>query len=185
MPRAEQRAPSRPVWAEWHSWLIQLLAASCVIGKAKGNDPSFCVLLMSRYICITLTSGWFGSFLRGRGWEERQELVSNLPYPPTHCTGRVYISKKMYINSVFWLWKGLSKTGSEENTFSVIWCLMCLNYTDRYAPMCLMTFAVLNKCVDTAVKLFSVINRNENAKTASKSNIYNLHLKWTGRQGKS
>jgi len=37
--------------------LIQLLAASCVIGKARGNDPSLCVLLMSKYICITLTSG--------------------------------------------------------------------------------------------------------------------------------
>lgn len=48
-----------------------------------------------------------------------------------------------------------------------------------------MTFAALNKCVDTAVKLFSVINRNEDAKTASKSKIYNLQLKWTGRQGKS
>lgn len=149
MPRAEQRAPSRPVRAEWHSWLIQLLAASCVIGKAKGNDPSLCVLLMSKCIRITLTSGQFGGFLRIGVWEERQE-ASEIAAAQVGCTAR-----SRWICA--WVLKEIEESRLRRgHLFRVIWCL---NYTAWYAPMCLMTL-VLNKCVDTAIKLISAINRN-------------------------
>lgn len=149
MPRAEERAPSRPVWAGWHSWLIQLLAASCVIGKAKGNDPSLCVLLMSKCISITLTSGQFGGFLRIGVWEERQE-ASEIALAQVGCA----LQGSWICVSVL---KEIEKSRLRRgHLFSLIWYL---NYTAWYAPMCLMTL-VLNKCVDTAVKLISAINRN-------------------------
>lgn len=149
MPRAEQRAPSRPVRAEWHSWLIQLLAASCVIGKAKGNDPSLCVLLMSKCIRITLTSGQFGGFLRTGVWEERRE-ASEIAPAQVGCAvqGRGICASLLRETEESRLRRG--------HLFCLIWNL---NYTAWYAPMCLMTL-VLNKCVDTAVKLTRAINRN-------------------------
>lgn len=151
MPRAEQRAPSWPVRAEWHSWLIQLLAASCVIGKAKGNDPSLCVLLMSKCIPITLTSGQFGGFHRTGVWEERQE-ASEMAAAQVGCA-----VQSSWICAEIWVLKEIEESRLRRgHLFSVIWYL---NYTAWYAPMCLMTL-VLNKCVDTAVKLISAINRN-------------------------
>lgn len=48
MPRAEEIALCSPVW-NGMTWLIQLLAASCVIGETKGSDPAMCPVRMKTH----------------------------------------------------------------------------------------------------------------------------------------